>query len=126
MPTTSERPLPRTSSLEAEVASLLNDLLAGQGELMAVLNRKRNLLGGPWTAKAWPPSPTMSSGMLGVLQDCLTRRQALLARAAGEGLPSASIQALTNALPPPHRAAAGPASRRGGLPGEIAANPKPY
>ena len=95
------------SSLEADVASLLNDLLAGQGELMAVLNRKRNLLAtmgmARWTAKAWPPSPTMNSGMLGVLQDCLTRRQALLARAASEGLPSGSIQALTNALPPPHR-----------------------
>ncbi len=113
MPTTSHAPamtneMGTPTSLEAEVASLLNDLLAGQGELMAVLNRKRNLLA---TMGTWCPMDREGLAaiadeeqrMLGVLQDCLTRRQALLARAAGAGFPSTSIQALTKALPPPHR-----------------------
>jgi hypothetical protein len=37
--------------------------------------------------------------LLGVLQECLARRQALLNRAAAAGLPSGSIQALSSALP---------------------------
>ncbi len=102
MPTTPNAN-PTQMSLEAEVASLLNDLLAGPGELMAVLNRKRNLLG-TMDREGLAAIAGDEQRMLGVLQDCLTRRQALLARAAGEGLPSGSIQALTNALPPPHRA----------------------
>ncbi len=89
-------------SLEAEVASLLNDLLAGQGELMAILNRKRNLLGA-MDREGLAAIAEEEQSMLGVLQDCLTRRQALLARAADEGLPSTSIRALANALPPPHK-----------------------
>ena len=89
-------------TLEAEVASLLNDLLAGQGELMAVLNRKRNLLAAR-DREGLAAIATDEQQMLGVLQDCLNRRQALLARAASEGLPSKSIKALTNALPPTHR-----------------------
>ena len=74
------------SSLEAEVASLLNDLLAGQGELMAVLNRKRNLLGA-MDREGLAAIADDEQRMLGVLQDCLTRRQALLARAAARGSP---------------------------------------
>ncbi len=97
------------SSLEADVASLLNDLLAGQGELMDVLNRKRNMLGGPHVLMGGDREGLAAIAideqrMLGVLQDCLDRRKALLARAASEGFPSDSIKALTNALPPPHRA----------------------
>jgi flagellar biosynthesis/type III secretory pathway chaperone len=99
MPTTSNATHP---SLEAEVASLLNDLLAGQGELMAVLNRKRNLLGA-MDHEGLAAIAGEEQRLLGVLQDCLARRQALLARAAGDGLPSGSIQALANALPPSHR-----------------------
>ncbi len=95
------------SSLEADLASLLNDLLAGQGELMAVLNRKRNLLGA-MDREGLAAIAADEQRMLGVLQDCLTRRQALLARAAREGLPSGSIQALTKALPPPRRAPLAP------------------
>jgi hypothetical protein len=89
-------------SLEAELASLLNDLLAGQGELMAVLNRKRNLLAS-MDHEGLAAVAGDEERMLGVLQDCLNRRQALLARAAGEGLPAASIKALTNALPASQR-----------------------
>ena len=102
MPTTPNA-VSTQSSLEADVASLLNDLLAGQGELMAVLNRKRNLLGAR-EHESLPAVTVEEERLLGVLQECLKRRQALLARAAGEGLPSDSIKALANSLPPPHRA----------------------
>jgi len=90
------------SSLEAEVASLLNDLLTGQSELMAVLNRKRDLLGA-MDHEGLAALGAEEERLLGVLQDCLNRRQALLARAADDGLPSGSIRALADALPPPHR-----------------------
>ena len=93
-------PKPR---LEAEVASLLNDLLAGQGELMAVLNRKRNMLAA-MDHEGLAAIAGEEQRLLGVLQDCLARRQALLARAAAAGLPAGSIQALTQALPPATRA----------------------
>ena len=98
----------RGQTLEADMASLLNDLLAGQGELMAVLNRKRNLLGGPnalmgGDGEGLAAIAADEQRLLGVLQDCLDRRQALLARAAAQRLPSDSIRALTNALPPPYR-----------------------
>jgi hypothetical protein len=95
-------PSPSPPTLEAELASLLNDLLAGQGELMAVLNRKRNLLGA-MDHVGLAALASEEERMLGVLQECFQRRQALLARAASDGLPARSIQALTKALPPTHR-----------------------
>jgi flagellar biosynthesis/type III secretory pathway chaperone len=98
-PNTDTTPL----SLEAELASLLNDLLAGQGELMAVLNRKRNLLGA-MDHEGLAAVTDDEERMLGVLQNCLARRQTLLDRAAREGLPARSIQSLTNALPAAQRA----------------------
>ena len=98
-PGTNSSPL----SLEAELAALLNDLLAGQGDLMAVLNRKRNLLGA-MDHEGLAAVNAEEERMLAVLQDCLKRRQSLLDRAAAEGLPARSIQSLTKALPPPIRA----------------------
>ena len=89
-------------SLETELAALLGDLLAGQSELMAVLNRKRTLLGAMDHA-GLAALGEEEKRLLGVLQNCLARRQTLLARAAGDGLPSASIQALTRALPAEQR-----------------------
>ncbi len=112
------------SSLEAEVASLLNDLLAGQGELMAVLNRKRNLLGA-MDREGLAAIADDEQRMLGVLQDCLTRRQALLARAAG-GAPLHQHPGTDQCLAPSPQGASGPASRDGRLAGEITANPKPH
>ncbi len=90
------------ASLETELATLLNDLLAGQGELMAVLNRKRNLLAA-MDHEGLAGIADEEQRLLGVLQECLGRRQALLSRAAASGLPSGSIQALTKALPLPNR-----------------------
>jgi flagellar biosynthesis/type III secretory pathway chaperone len=97
MPTTSNV-ISAQSSLEAELATLLSDLLAGQGELMAVLNRKRNLLAA-MDHEGLAGIADEEQRLLGVLQDCLARRQALLTRAAATGLPSGSIQALTQAMP---------------------------
>jgi hypothetical protein len=94
------------SPIESEIASLLNDLLAGQGELMAVLNRKRNLLAA-MDHEGLAGMADEERRLLGVLQDCLARRRALLARAAAAGLPSGSIQALTQAMPSSGRAPLG-------------------
>ncbi len=90
--------IPAQAALESELAALLSDLLSGQGELMAVLNRKRNLLAA-MDHEGLAGIADEEQRLLGVLQDCLARRQALLARAAANGLPSASIQALTQAMP---------------------------
>ena len=95
-------PVQDSSSLESELAALLNDLLAGQSELMAVLNRKRSLLGA-MDHEGLAAIGVEEQRLLGVLQLCLQRRQALLARAADEGLPSTSIQVLANSLPPAQR-----------------------
>jgi hypothetical protein len=107
MPTTLNDTL-TPASLEAELATLLNDLLAGQGELMAVLNRKRNLLAA-MDHEGLAGIADEEQRLLGVLQDCLARRQDLLSRAASAGLPAGSIQALTQAMPPAHR---GPLARQ--------------
>lgn len=91
------------ASIEADVAALLNDLLSGQGELMAVLNRKRNMLAA-MDHEGLAAIAGEEQRLLGVLQECLARRQALLARAASAGLPAGSIQALAQALPAANRA----------------------
>ena len=93
---------PMPISLESEVAVLLGDLLEGQNELLAILGRKQKLLGA-----ADHPGLAALAGeeqrLLDTLQHCLRRREELLARAAAEGLPSKSIHALAEALPPAQR-----------------------
>ena len=69
---------------------------------MAVLNRKRNLLA-TMDHEGLAGIAGEEQRLLGVLQDCLARRQALLSRAGAAGLPSGSIQALTQAMPSPKR-----------------------
>jgi flagellar biosynthesis/type III secretory pathway chaperone len=101
--TTTLNAVPAQASLETDVASLLNDLLSGQGELMAVLNRKRNMLAA-MDHDGLAAIAGEEQRLLGVLQDCLARRQALLARAAAAGLPAGSIQSLAQALPAANRA----------------------
>jgi hypothetical protein len=91
-----------SSSLESDVASLLNDLLARQDELMGVLQRKRDLLGAR-DREGLAAIASEEERLLAMLQDCLNRRQALLARAKKDGLPSGSIQSLAKALPHPQR-----------------------
>jgi hypothetical protein len=89
-------------SVESEVADLLTDLLAGQDELLALLGRKRDLLAAV-DSKGLGAVAADEERLLASLQECLGRRERLLAQAAAEGLPSNSLQALTEALPAPQR-----------------------
>jgi hypothetical protein len=105
------------SSIEAEAADLLTDLLAGQDEMLEILNRKTTMLG-EVDQEGLANIAGDEERLLGTLQECLKRREELLARAGSEGLPSSSIQALAKALPPVQReplskqiAAAGAQSR---------------
>ena len=96
------------SSLESEVASLLSDLMAGQDDMLHILDKKRTLLAAV-DHEGLAVLGAEEQRLLGVLQDCLKRREQLLGRAATDGLPSASLQALTDGLPSPQR---GPLSRQ--------------
>jgi hypothetical protein len=86
------------ASLEAELAALLNDLLAGQDELLEILTRKRHLLGAV-DLEGLAALGSQEERWICALQDCLRRREQLLARAAEEGLPSQSIKAVAEKLP---------------------------
>jgi flagellar biosynthesis/type III secretory pathway chaperone len=90
------------SSLESDLTALLADLLAGQGDLLETLGRKQRLLGAA-DLEGLTAVNAEEERLLGILQDCLQRREELLARAAGEGLPCTSIKALAAALPPAER-----------------------
>jgi len=86
------------TSWEPELAKLLNDLLAVQDELLAILARKRELLLASDAAGLAGLAPE-EERIAGALEQWVQRREALLARAAQEGLPGGSIRALTTALP---------------------------
>jgi len=92
------------TSWESELAQLLTDLLAVQDELLEFLTRKGKLLATADTEGLAALQPE-EERLIGALQQCLQRRQELLSRAGREGLPSASIRALTQSLP---RAERGP------------------
>ena len=74
-------------SLETELATLLSDLLAGQDELLAILTKKRQLLGAADIEGLSAIGP-QEQRWIDALQECLRRREQLLARAAAEGLPA--------------------------------------
>jgi hypothetical protein len=86
------------TSWESELATLLNDLLAVQDELLGTLTKKRQLLVDTDT-DGLAAVGRQEEKLIGSLQECLKRREELLARAHQEGLPSASIRALSRALP---------------------------
>lgn len=104
------------TSWESELATLLTDLLAVQDELLATLVEKRQLLVDADTG-GLAAIGQQEQRLIGSLQECLRRREDLLARAAQEGLPAASIQALSRALPRTHR---GPLENRVKLAGSRA------
>ncbi len=85
-------------SLETELATLLSDLLAGQDELSAILTKKLQLLGAANVEGLSAIGP-QEQRWIDAVQDCLRRREQLLARAAQEGLPSTSIKAVAERLP---------------------------
>ncbi|HYW80805.1 MAG TPA: flagellar protein FlgN [Thermoguttaceae bacterium] len=86
------------TSWETELASLLTDLLTVQDELLDILTKKRELLiaGDGEGLTAIVPR---EEEIIGKLQECMTRRETLLQQAGQEGMPSASIRALSEALP---------------------------
>jgi flagellar biosynthesis/type III secretory pathway chaperone len=90
------------TSWEPELAQLLNDLLGVQGELLAMLSRKRELLVAADTAGLAAIAP-QEQQLLGTLQECCRRREQLLARAGQDGLPAESLQKLSKALPEPQQ-----------------------
>ena len=86
------------TSWESELAALLTDLLAVQDELLETLNSKRQLLLDADT-EGLAEIGRQEEQLVESLQQCLRRREELLVRAAREGLPSASIRALSRAVP---------------------------
>ena len=87
-----------SNSWEAELATLLTDLLAVQDELLKVLTRKRELLLAP-DPEGLTTIAEQEEELIQRLQGCVKRRRELLSQAKQEGLPSGSIEALTQALP---------------------------
>jgi flagellar biosynthesis/type III secretory pathway chaperone len=85
-------------TLESDLSTLLSDLLATQGELLEILNRKRECLGSA-DIHGLAALDAEEGRLAGALQECLRRREELLARAGEEGRPSTSIQDLVTALP---------------------------
>lgn len=83
---------------ESELAGLLTDLLGVQDELLATLAAKRQLLVETET-DGLAAVGRQEEQLISRLQQCLRRREDLLARARQEGLPSASIRALSRAVP---------------------------
>jgi hypothetical protein len=91
------------TSWDDELARLLNDLLAVQEELLGLLGRKREMLLAS-NAEGLTALVPEEDQLIARLHDCMRQREALLARAAEEGLPSGSIRALSSALPRSRRA----------------------
>lgn len=90
------------TSWEPDLATLLNDLLAVQDELLAILARKRELLLASDAAGLAALAPE-EERIVAALQRWVDRRETLLTRAAQEGLPSGSLRALRTALPRPQQ-----------------------
>jgi len=90
------------ASLESEVAQLLTDLVAGQDQLLALLVRRRALFLAV-DPQALAAVAVEEERLLANLQECRRRRERLLAKAAGDGLPATSLKALTEKLPSPQR-----------------------
>lgn len=88
--------------LESDIASLLSELSAVQGDLLDVLSRKRTMLAAGDGA-ALGAMATQERELVSRLQAFQDRRQQLLARAASQGLPSDSIKSLSKSLPHENR-----------------------
>jgi hypothetical protein len=84
---------------ETEVAELLTELSAAQDELFAILAKKRTMLIESDHSGLTTLIP-QEEQLITKMQACATKREDLLIRAKKEGLPSKSISALSNSLPP--------------------------
>jgi flagellar biosynthesis/type III secretory pathway chaperone len=96
--------------MHSELASLLAELSAIQTDLLGVLTDKRQRLLTSDTA-AMESLREKEAELIGRLQACQERRQALLAQAAAEGLPANDLTSLADALPATERTALSPRIR---------------
>lgn len=87
-----------TPALESDIAGLLSELSAVQGDLLDVLSKKRTMLAAGDGA-ALGSIASRERDLVTRLQACQDRRQQLLAQAESEGRPSDSIRALSKSLP---------------------------
>ncbi len=83
---------------ETEIGGLLGDLAEVQTALLGTLSEKRSLLAAG-NHEALAAMAGREQELATRLQACHERRQALLSRAADEGEPADSIQALSERLP---------------------------
>jgi flagellar biosynthesis/type III secretory pathway chaperone len=93
-----------STTWETELSNLLNDLLSLQSDLLNLLTRKRDLL---VAADAIGLSAIVpeEEALIRRLEQWLAGREQLLNRAADDGLPKASLRALTAKLPKAQREA---------------------
>jgi len=84
---------------ESEIARFLADLTAVQDQTLDTLRRKRRLLVNLDTEALAAMAPEEQQ-LLDSLQQCLVRRERLLAEAARDGRPAESIKSLAKSLPP--------------------------
>ncbi|MBN2023107.1 MAG: flagellar export chaperone FlgN [Pirellulales bacterium] len=87
-----------STAWKTELATFMTDLLDVQDETLGVLARRCALLGKA-DVEGLARLDEEEKRIVGKLQECLARREGLLAQAAQEGLPSDSIQSLSRALP---------------------------
>ncbi|NLX95089.1 MAG: flagellar protein FlgN [Rhodopirellula sp.] len=87
---------------DSELAEFLKDLSAVQDATLEILTRKRQCLVDK-DLEGLAAVGDRERGLIRRLEQCLERREGLLCRAAEEGLPSDSIESLTEALPGPQR-----------------------
>ncbi len=87
---------------ETEIAELLSNLSAAQGEMLELLGKKRDLLVES-DAEGLEQISLQEKQLIEKLQACQDHRALLLDRASEEGLPSGSISELTTALPEQER-----------------------
>jgi hypothetical protein len=88
---------------ESELASLLTELTSVQDELLAFLADKRQSLVA-MDRQRLEGLQTVEEQLIDRLRNCQRRRQELLALAASESLPSASLRSLAGSLPAEQRA----------------------
>ena len=86
------------STWESDVASLLSELSAVQADSLAILGKKREMLAGSDLSGLAALGP-QEEALVERLQQCLERREELLARARREGRPWQSLRELTCSLP---------------------------
>ena len=91
-------PATMNDTYESEIGELLGDLAEVQTALLGTLSEKRALLAAG-DHEALSAMAVREQDLAGRLQACHERRQSLLSRADGEGMPADSIQSLSDRLP---------------------------